>query len=325
MSEINPTLQEQQSLAQKNLILKNNKSTKISNFNKIFSKRSKPCIIISKTSNKISLDISSMVRIFSLNQLNYNEYVNFLYDKEKLNIKSENHSLIECAIVSKNKNEFKKMDEETEYISNKNTIKEDVYLKEQKNKNAFDTSELKKNENIFDPDFPLLNNKIINTFSNIDNFPQKYLSLIICGNKAIISLDYLKCIYPTISCCGIFNLLYFINILFTINTELNLSFHYFIYIPLAFLLIFTGVYGYKKVKKNIYDNEFCITLTNICAISPIFSFALSWIYKQEIAKSQLISNFLINFLSCSSSFCCIIILKEAERMKNCEKEIIIQN
>ena len=36
------------------------------------------------------------------------------------------------------------MDEETEYISNKNTIKEDVYLKEQKNKNAFDTSELKK-------------------------------------------------------------------------------------------------------------------------------------------------------------------------------------
>ena len=135
----------------------------------------------------------------------------------------------------------------------------------------------------------------------------------------------MKCIYPTIFCCGVFNFLYFINILFTINTELNLSFHYFIYIPLAFLLIFTGVYGYKKVKKNIYDNEFCITLTNICAISPIFSFALSWIYKQEIAKSQLITNFLINFLSCSSSFCCIIILKEAERMKNCEKEIIIQN
>ena len=325
MSEINPTLQEQQSLAQKNLILKNNKSTKISNFNKIFSKRSKPCIIISKTSNKISLDISSMVRIFSLNQLNYNEYVNFLYDKEKLNIKSENHSLIECAIVSKNKNEFKKMDEETEYISNKNTIKEDVYLKEQKNKNAFDTSELKKNENIFDPDFPLLNNKIINTFSNIDNFPQKYLSLIICGNKAIISLDYLKCIYPTISCCGIFNLLYFINILFTINTELNLSFHYFLYIPLALLLTFTGVYGYEKVKKNIYDNEFCITLTNICTIAPIFSFALSLIHKEEITKGQLVVNFIINFVSCFFSFCCIIILKEAERMENCEKEIIIQN
>ena len=325
MSEINPTLQEQQSLAQKNLILKNNKSTKISNFNKTFSKRSKPCVIISKTSNKISLDISSMVRIFSLNQLNYNEYVNFLYDKEKLNIKSENHSLIECAIVSKNKNEFKKMDEETEYISNKNTIKEDVYLKEQKNKNAFDTSELKKNENIFDQDFPLLNNKIINTFSNIDNFPQKYLSLIICGNKAIISLDYLKCIYPTISCCGIFNLLYFINILFTINTELNLSFHYFLYIPLALLLTFTGVYGYEKVKKNIYDNEFCITLTNICTIAPIFSFALSLIHKEEIAKGQLVVNFIINFVSCFFSFCCIIILKEAERMENCEKEIIIQN
>ena len=187
------------------------------------------------------------------------------------------------------------------------------------NKNIFST--------VFDPNSPLLNNKIVNTFSNIDidKVPQKYLSLIICGNKAIISLDYLKCIYPTISCCGIFNLLYFINILFTINTELNLSFHYFLYIPLALLLTFTGVYGYEKVKKNIYDNEFCITLTNICTIAPIFSFALSLIHKEEIAKGQLVVNFIINFVSCFFSFCCIIILKEAERMENCEKEIIIQN
>ena len=180
---------------------------------------------------------------------------------------------------------------------------------------------------IFDPNFPLLNNKIVNTFSNIDidKVPQKYLSLIICGNKAIINLDYLKCIYPTILCCGILNLIYFINILFTINMQSNISFHYFLYIPLAILLIFTGFYGYKKVKKNIYDDEICIILTNLCTIAPIFCFALSRIYKEDITRSQIVINFLINIISCFFSFSSIIILKEAERMKNCERDIIIQN
>ena len=316
MSEINLFLQEQKSQKPKKLVIKLNESLKLFFFNDIFSKKFKINIIIPKSSSKIIIHPSSMKNIFSLNQLNYNEYLNLKFAEENKNITPESQSLAEEIGISKSKSVLKKMNEETEKIFKRNQIKKDI--NEQKNQKE-------KDPNIFDPDFPLLNNKIINTFSNIDNFPRKYLSLIICGNKAIINLDYLKCIYPTIFCCGVFNFLYFINILFTINTELNLSFHYFIYIPLALLLTFTGIYGYKKVKKNIYDNEFCITLTNICAISPIFSFALSWIYKQEIAKSQLITNFLINFLSCSSSFCCIIILKEAERMKNCEKEIIIQN
>ena len=316
MSEINLFLQEQKSQKPKKLVIKHNESLKLFSFNDIFSKKFKINIIIPKSSSKIIIHPSSMKNIFSLNQLNYNEYLNLKFAEENVNTTQESQSLVETLVISKNKNVLKKMSEEIEKMFKRNQIKKDI--NEQKNQKE-------KDPNIFDPDFPLLSHKIINTFSNIDNFPRKYLSLIICGNKAIINLDYLKCIYPTIFCCGVFNFLYFINILFTINTELNLSFHYFIYIPLAFLLIFTGVYGYKKVKKNIYDNEFCITLTNICAISPIFSFALSWIYKQEIAKSQLITNFLINFLSCSSSFCCIIILKEAERMKNCEKEIIIQN
>ena len=124
-------------------------------------------------------------------------------------------------------------------------------------------------------------NKISNTFSNIDKVPQKYLSLIICGNKVIISLDYLKCIYPTIFCCGIFNLLYFVNIILKIYTQINMMFHYIFYIPIAILLIITGIYGYKKVKRNIYDDEFCMVLTNICSIAPIFSFVLSLIYKEK--------------------------------------------
>ena len=179
-----------------------------------------------------------------------------------------------------------------------------------------------KNDNIYDPDFPLLKYKIDNTFSNIDKVPQKYLSLIICGNKAIISLDYLKCIYPTIFCCGIFNLLYFVNIVLKIYKHMYMVFHFILCFPIALLLIITGIYGYKKVKKNIYNDEFCMILTNICSIAPIFSFALSLIYREEFENNHIITNFLINFISCFFSFSSIIILKEAERMNNSEKDIL---
>jgi len=296
-------------------------------YSKIISEQSSLNITIPQSQSNISIDIASIKRIFSFNQLDYKEYISVCLDKDDININQEEHSLSESLTISLNRKAEKELIEETTDDGEDSTIKEDDNLNEQKNKKDINLPIQKKNDNIFDPNFPLLNNKIVNTFSNIDidKVPQKYLSLIICGNKAIISLDYLKCIYPTILCCGILNLIYFINILFTINTQFNISFHYFLNIPLALLLIFTGFYGYKKVKKNIYDDEFCIILTNLCTIAPIFIFALSRIYKEDITRGQIIINFLINFFSCFFSFSCIIILKEAERMKKCERDIIIQN
>ena len=326
MSDNNLILQENEyKSSKKSSILKNNKLTVESSFNKLISQQTSLNIIILNNSSVISLDISSIKRIFSLNQLDYKEYITLSSGKDELNINSEKHSLSESITITLQRKTEKQLNEETNDDREGSSTKEDDDLNIHKKQKDINIPVQKKPDNIFDPDFPLLNNKIVNTFSSIDKVPQKYLSLIICGNKAIISLDYLKCIYPTILCCGIFNLLYFVNILFSINTQLNLSFHYFLYIPLALLLIITGFYGYKKVKKNIYDDEFCIILTNLCTIAPIFSFALSWIYKEEIDKSQIIANFLNNFISCFSSFSCIIILKEAERVKNCEKDIIIQN
>ena len=326
MSDNNLILQENEYKSSKKLsILKNNKLTVESSFNKLISQQTSLNIIIFNNSSAFHLDISSIKRIFSLNQLDYKEYITLSSGKDELNINSEKHSLSESITITLQRKTEKQLNEETNDDREGSSTKEDDDLNIHKKQKDINIPVQKKPDNIFDPDFPLLNNKIVNTFSSIDKVPQKYLSLIICGNKAIISLDYLKCIYPTILCCGIFNLLYFVNILFSINTQLNLSFHYFLYIPLALLLIITGFYGYKKVKKNIYDDEFCIILTNLCTIAPIFSFALSWIYKEEIDKSQIIANFLNNFISCFSSFSCIIILKEAERVKNCEKDIIIQN
>jgi len=327
MSENNLFLEKRESKNPKAKSSKKNNILNIKSFSKIISEQSSLNVIIPHSPTTISIDIKSIKRIFSISQLDYKEFISICLDKEDLNINQEEHSLSESLSISLNRKTEKELNEETTDDGEESTIKDDDNFNDHKIKKDISIPVQKRNDNIFDPNFPLLNNKIVNTFSNIDidKVPQKYLSLIICGNKAIISLDYLKCIYPTILCCGILNLIYFINIFFTINMQSNISFHYFLYIPLAILLIFTGFYGYKKVKKNIYDDEICIILTNLCTIAPILCFALSRIYKEDITRIQIVINFLINLISCFFAFSSIIILKEAERMKNCERDIIIQN
>ena len=289
-------------------------------YSKIIESKSSLSIKIQNESSNINLDISSLKRIFSYNQLDYIKYISLIQDKEELNMNMEVNSLSESLTIPVNRKTEKEMNEET--TEEDTTIKEDDLINDEKNKNNVSISVKIKNDNIYDPNFPLLKNKIDNTFSNIDKVPQKYLSLIICGNKAIINLDYLKCIYPTIFCCGIFNLLYFVNIVLKIYKHMNMVFHYLLCFPIAILLIITGIYGYKKVKNNIYNDDFCMILTNICSIAPIFSFALCLIYQEKFLNNHIIINFLINFISCFFSFSCIIILKEAERMKKSEKDIL---
>ena len=289
-------------------------------YSKIIESKSSLSIKIQNKLSNINLDISSVKRIFSYNQLDYIKYISLIQDKEELNMNIEVNSLSESLTIQVNRKTEKEINEET--TEEDTTIKEDDLINEEKNKNNVSISVKIKNDNIYDPNFPLLKNKIDNTFSNIDKVPQKYLSLIICGNKAIINLDYLKCIYPTIFCCGIFNLLYFVNIVLKIYKHMNMVFHYLLCFPIAILLIITGIYGYKKVKNNIYNDDFCMILTNICSIAPIFSFALCLIYQEKFLNNHIIINFLINFISCFFSFSCIIILKEAERMKKSEKDIL---
>ena len=289
-------------------------------YSKIIESKSSLSIKIQNKLSNINLDISSVKRIFSYNQLDYIKYISLIQDKEELNMNMEVNSLSESLTIPVNRKTEKEINEET--TEEDTTIKEDDLINDEKNKNNVSISVKIKNDNIYDPNFPLLKNKIDNTFSNIDKVPQKYLSLIICGNKAIINLDYLKCIYPTIFCCGIFNLLYFVNIVLKIYKHMNMVFHYLLCFPIAILLIITGIYGYKKVKNNIYNDDFCMILTNICSIAPIFSFALCLIYQEKFLNNHIIINFLINFISCFFSFSCIIILKEAERMKKSEKDIL---
>jgi hypothetical protein len=251
----------------------------------------------------IKIKPKSIKRIIANGELDPNEYIFFYFYREE----DKNNNIMES---TKN-----------------NKIKIKINLKKESNiinKENKETSVKNKNDNIFDPELPLLSSKISNTFSNVENFPKKYINLILCGNKIIISLDYLKCFYLTIFICGLFNLISFVNNLF-IKNGANYKYDnlYDIFsCPLALVLMVTGIYGFKKVNSNIYDDEICINLTNISFILPICSFALSKLASRRYVAKSITMNIVINLISSIFALFCIIILKEAEREKNSEKNII---
>ena len=265
--------------------------------------------------NHIDIKASSIKRILSNGKLEQTAYISFNLDIDPLSLEKG-----ETKRKEKETNEETTEDEE-ESIS----IKDEANIQSPKNinsdKQVIILDVKNKNENIFNSKLPLLKNKISYTFSNIENLPKKYINLIIFYNKFTISIDSLKCLYLTIFFCGLFNLLYFFDLFFDKNRSLD-YFYYILYFPLAVIFISTGIYGYKKVKENIYDNEICLRLTYISLISPIFSFILSKICSEISMKRNTMLNLIINFISSLFSFFCITILKEVERVNNSEKNIL---
>ena len=265
--------------------------------------------------NHIDIKASSIKRILSNGKLEQTAYISFNLDIDPLSLEKG-----ETKRKEKETNEETTEDEE-ESIS----IKDEANIQSPKNINSDKQVIIldikNKNENIFNSKLPLLKNKISNTFSNIENLPKKYINLIIFYNKFTINIDSLKCLYLTIFFCGLFNLLYFFDLFFDKNRSLD-YFYYILYFPLAVIFISTGIYGYKKVKENIYDSEICLRLTYLSLISPIFIFILSKICSEISMKRNTMLNLIINFISSLFSFFCITILKEVERVNNSEKNIL---
>ena len=265
--------------------------------------------------NHIDIKASSIKRILSNGKLEQTAYISLNLDIDPLSLEKG-----ETKRKEKETNEETTEDEE-ESIS----IKDETNIQSPKNinsdKQVIILDVKNKNENIFNSKLPLLKNKISNTFSNIENLPKKYINLIIFYNKFTISIDSLKCLYLTIFFCGLFNLLYFFDLFFDKNRSLD-YFYYILYFPLAVIFISTGIYGYKKVKENIYDSEVCLRLTYLSLISPIFIFILSKICSEISMKRNTMLNLIINFISSLFSFFCITILKEVERVNNSEKIIL---
>ena len=265
--------------------------------------------------NHIDIKVSSIKRILSNGKLEQTAYISLNLDIDPLSLEKG-----ETKRKEKETNEETTEDEE-ESIS----IKDETNIQSPKNinsdKQVIILDVKNKNENIFNSKLPLLKNKISNTFSNIENLPKKYINLIIFYNKFTISIDSLKCLYLTIFFCGLFNLLYFFDLFFDKNRSLD-YFYYILYFPLAVIFISTGIYGYKKVKENIYYSEICLRLTYLSLISPIFIFILSKICSEISMKRNTMLNLIINFISSLFSFFCITILKEVERVNNSEKNIL---
>ena len=306
MSETNRLICQDKDNHCKNKFSPSSENNNIDIFNKILSNISTMYITNQNFVKNIKIKPKSIKRIISNGELDPNEYIFFYFyreeDKNNNKIESTKNNKMKIKINLKESNNIKKENKETNIALN---VKN-------------------KNENIFDPELPLLSNKISNTFSNVENFPKKYINLILCGNKIIISLDYLKCFYLTIFICGLFNLISFVNNLF-IKNGANYKYDnlYDIFsCPLALVLMVTGIYGFKKVNSNIYDDEICINLTNISFILPICSFALSKLASRRYVAKSITMNIVINLISSIFALFCIIILKEAEREKNSEKNII---
>ena len=321
MSEDNIIYQDKEYYYYKDEHISNSDSINLNIISNILSSKTSLYITNQNHSKHIEIKPCSINKILSNGQLEPNEYILFCYYKDPLPESRNNNRKKE-----KENNEETTEDEE----ESTNTIKDDDQSQNMDNlnkeKNPIILDVKNKNENIFDPKLPLLNNKIVNHFSNIENIPKKYINLIIFYNKITISIDYLKCFYLTLFFCGVINFIYFIDILFgSKNIFSNFDNLYFIScLPLAACLMITGVYGYNKIKNNIYKDKICIYLSYICLISPIFSFILSIICSDKNLKNNIFMNVIINFICSFFSFLCIFILKEVERIKQSEKNILQQ-
>ena len=294
MSETNRLIVQDKDKNNKNKFSSNLENNNIDIFNQILNK-SALYITNQNFVKHIKIKSKSIKRILSNGELEHNEYIFFYFYKE-------------------DKNNNNKMESTKNNKIKINLIKESSNIKKENKETNTDLNVKNKNENIFDPELP----------SNVENFPKKYINLILCGNKIIISLDYLKCFYLTIFFCGLFNLISFVNNLFFKNGN-NYKYdnlYDIVSCPLALVLMITGIYGFKKVNSNIYDDEICINLTNISFILPICSFALSKLASRRYIAKSTTMNIVINLISSIFSLFCIIILKEAEREKNSEKNII---
>lgn len=282
--------------------------------NKVLSSKSSFNIRSQKSSKLAELKLSSIKRIFLNGQLKQNKYILYYLNKEFISLDK----------VEARRKE-KEFNEETTDEESTTTVKDEEDPPSPKILNRDNQDiviEIKnKTENIFNPQFPLLQNQIVNKFSNIEDLPLKYINLIIFYNKITLSLDYLKCFYLTIFFCGLFNLIYFMDILLDKNSSLDNLYHIFC-LPLSVILMITGIYGYKKICQSKYDDKICIKLTYLSLFAPIFSFSFSRIYLEDNTRKNIMMNIIINAISSFFSFFAITILKEFERVKNTENNIL---
>ena len=234
--------------------------------------------------NHIEIKYSSLKKIIFQGQLEPNKYILFsLYKYFKVLNKK----------VEKNENETD-LDEKIKW-------------------NDKDLEAKNKNENIFDSESILLNNKRDITLSKTKNSLNECFNIKFC-NSIKINLFCLLFFYGIIFCCGLLKVFYLYDILTEIEDKsliclnnLNKIFSF----ALMVLLMVTGYYGFMNVKRKIYNDIFCSNLTLICIISPLIGFAFSRLSSTDNLSKMV--NTITNICSSIASFLCVIICQEFEK------------
>ena len=285
-------------------------------------------------SNHIKLSPSSLKKILLLGKLEPNEHILFCYYKDNIpdNIKENSDNIIKNQknnLDKKGKNIKKKLrsgKKQKEKKENKenddivlNVSSPDQLLRDDQNENnninnVFLNNYSESNGVIYDPELDLLNNKSNENLLKIGGQQNNYL-LFIYNNKIKITNDNLKCFYLSLFFCGLIYIIYFLDVLIDKNKTMYCIYNVFCAL-MSILLILTGLYGYNKINKKIYDDKICFILTFSCIISTFINFILSRLSAQENVRNNIIMSVFINLITLFFSGACAYILYELQKKKN---------
>lgn len=319
--------------------ISNSDSEDLNIYSKILSRKSFFHITNNEHSNHIKILPTSLTKILFLGQLEANEQILFCFYKDELPDKNLSNKE-----KQKNRNKSKKeRDKSNDNITHhktklrsakRNKKKDKEQIEEKKNdeevvldvsspeqlishkemKNDIDDVYTNKNTNNFDTELDLLNIKTNEDYIRTDNQNQKYI-ITLFNNKIKITNDNLKCFYLCLFFCGLLFCIYLLDILIDKNKSFKCLYNLCCF-PLSVLLIITGIYGYNKINKKIYDDAICLVLSYSSCASPFINFIFSRISSEDNVRKNIILTILINLFPICFSGLCVYILKELQTKKN---------
>ena len=313
--------------------ISNSDSLDLNIYSKILSRKSFFHITNNDHLNHIKIMPTSLTKILILGQLEANEHILFCFYKDELPDKT-----------SKNKNKSKKeKDTNNDNVThhktklrsakrNKKKDKKQIEANKEDEEVVLDVSSPEqllshkeiqndigdifsdKSGNNFDTELDLLNIKSNEDYIRMDSQNQKYI-ITLFNNKIKITNDNLKCFYLCLFFCGLLFCIYLLDVLIDKNKSFKCLYNLFCF-PLSALLIITGIYGYNKINKKIYDDAICIFLTYSSCLSPFINFIFSRFTSHENVRKNIILTILINLLPICFSGLCAYILRELKAKKN---------
>ena len=296
-------------------------------YTNILSNKSSFYVTNENHSKHIEIKPSSLKKILRKGKLEPNEQILFSYYKDifisQINNKKEK---------SGNNEDEKNEEKDKSILTHKGKLRsakkkkhnnnEDIILNISSTETLNDDKEDNKinNENNYDIDIDLLNNKSNENLMKLDENQNNFLLLL--NDKIRINNDNLKCFYLSLFFCGTIYVINFLDALFNRNKTIQSLFNIFS-LPLGLLLIYTGIYGYFKINKKIYNDKMCINLTFASFFSPFLSFFFSRISSDENIRKNIVMSVFINLITICFSGICAYILKELNN-KNNKKGLLFQ-